>query len=432
MNVNWTDRLFLLASAAILFGLQAGPMMGQHGGPPSGGSPTGAPGAGSVGPAGSIPGTGTRGTTGLPGTGYGNGNYGTYSPNNSPYNTRPIFLTGKVMFDDGSPTNPNIRIERVCGGNVRLEAHTDGQGRFSFQIGGNSNPTVDADASDDTMGNMGQSPNGLPSSQVGGLADGRTGGMNPLWNCELRAQYPGYLSDSIDLANRRSLDDPNVGTIILRRAANVKGSTVSATTEEAPKKAQKNYQKGLQLAQKGQLEQAEKHFQQATDIYPKYAVAWFALGQVHEQLHDKADARKAYLLAASSDNKYVSPLNRLALLSAEENQWKDTADYSQRVIDLNPIEFPGSFWYNAVANFNLKKINEAQKSATALVKLDTQHRYPEAQRMLAQIALAKNDYPNAASHLREYLVLNPGAKDADALKQTLLKMDQASAETKKQ
>lgn len=431
MRLNWTDSFLLFAAAGLVCLLQAPPMLAQHGGPPGAASSAGA-GAGSVGSAGSIGTAGTRGTTNsIPGMTPGTGN-GTYGTTNNPNNTRPIFLSGKVMFDDGSPTNANIRIERVCGGNVRLEAHTDSKGRFSFQVG--ENPTVDTDAADDSPANMGRTP-GSPASlgapeTAGGLS-GTRAGVNPLWNCELRASYPGYLSDNVDLANRRSLDDPNVGTIILRRAGNVKGSTVSLTSAEAPKKAQKNYEKGLQLAQKGDLDQAEKHLQQATDIYPKYALAWFALGEVKEQQNDKADARKDYILAASADNKYVSPLNRLALLSAEDSKWQDAADYSQRVIELNPIEFPACFWYSAIANFNLKKIDEAQKSATALLKLDTQHKYPETERMLAQIALAKNDYPSAAAHLRSYLVLNPGAKDADALKQTLLKIDQASAATKK-
>ncbi|MBV8072604.1 MAG: tetratricopeptide repeat protein [Acidobacteriaceae bacterium] len=430
MFVNWTSRSFnawrrVALWVALLFCMQA-MMLAQHGGgaPGGGGGGTGA-GAGN---AGSLGGAGTRGTTGsipgLPGTGV-----GSTAPNTGPPYTRPIFLSGKVVFDDGSPVNANIRIERVCGGNVRLEAHTDSKGRFSFQVG--QNQAIDTDASDDAPSMRGITGNStLNSPDTTGL--GRTGiGANPLWNCELRASYPGYLSDMVDLSTRRSLDDPNVGTIILRRAANVKGSTVSLVSAEAPKKAQKNFEKGVQSAQKGDLEQAEKHLQDAVDIYPKYAAAWFALGQVKERANDLPDARKAYIEAATADDKYVSPLDRLALLSAKEEKWQDTADYSKRVIDLNPVEFPSAFWYSAIANFNLKNIDEAQKSATALVKLDTQHKYPEAERMLAQIALSKDDYAGAAAHLRSYLSENPGAKDADSLKQTLLKIDEASAAAKK-
>ena len=250
MRLNWTDSFLLFAAAGLVCLLHAQPMLAQHGGPPGAGSSPGA-GAGSVGSAGSIGTAGTRGTTSsIPGMTPGTGN-GTYGTTNNPYNTRPIFLSGKVMFDDGSPTNANIRVERVCGGNVRLEAHTDSKGGFSFQVG--ENPTVDTDAADDSPANMGRAP-GSPASlgapETAGQLSGTRAGANPLWNCELRASYPGYLSDNVDLANRRSLDDPNVGTIILRRAGNVKGSTVSLTSAEAPKKAQKNYEKGCNSRKK--------------------------------------------------------------------------------------------------------------------------------------------------------------------------------------
>ncbi|MBV8550050.1 MAG: tetratricopeptide repeat protein [Acidobacteriaceae bacterium] len=410
-----TDRHFVTLSVALLFGLQAGPLIAQKA---PGGTGTGA---------GSVGGAGSRGTTGsIPGTGMGTSTGGLNAPG---YN-RPIFLSGRVQFDDGSELNPNIRIERVCGGSARLEAHTDGKGRFSFQVG--NNQAMDTDASDEMPGSS-RNPmtNGGANSGVYSSGIGRGAGMNPLWNCELRAAYPGYVSDSIDLANWHTMDNPDVGIIVLHRLANVKGSTISLTTAEAPKKAQKNYEKGLQFAQKGDLEQGEKHLQAAVDLYPKYAVAWYALGQIEERQNRLDDARKSYLAAVAADNKYVSPYSRLALIAASRAKWQDAVDYSKQVIDLNPIEFPSAFWYSAIAYYNLHDLDQAQKSAVALVKLDTAHKYPEAERMLAEISLQKDNYAEAANHLRAYLQLNPTAKDADALKQTLLKIDQASAEVKK-
>ncbi len=426
MRPIWTHRRCLFPSAVLTISLSALPMMAQKG------SPGGPPGIGSsAGTAGTAGLPGSRGTIGsIPGSTPGSipGTSTTSIPGNGPLSSRPIFLTGKVMFDDGSQTNSNIRIERVCGGNVHLEAHTDSKGGFSLQVG--ASQTLDTDAADASPGQMTGNP--LSNQSLGGTGGltGGANGMNPLWNCELRAAYPGYLSDTIELANRRSMDDPNIGAIILHRAGNIKGTTISLTSAEAPKKAQKDLEKGQQLADKGQLEDAEKRLQQAVDIYPKYAEAWFTLGDVLEREKKTADARKAYLQAVSADSKYVSPVNRLALLAAEDRQWQEAADYSKQVIELNPIEFPSAFWYSAVANFNLRRMDEAQKSALALVKLDTRHRYPEAERMLAQIALSKDNYTDAANHLRAYLLINPSVADAEALKQAISKMDQAHAEAR--
>jgi len=46
---------------------------------------------------------------------------------------------------------------------------------------------------------------------------------------------------------------------------------------------------------------------------------------------------------------------------------------------------------------------------------------------MAQLLLDKGNYSEAAGHLRNYLTLVPNAKNADNLKQILLKLDQANA-----
>lgn len=343
---------------------------------------------------------------------------------------RTIFLSGKVMFDDGTPPNTNIRIERVCSGSPRLEAYTDHKGNFSFQLG--KNTEVDADAADNSMDGMFGQPGGQSSGMPGGGGSMMSSSsMAALWNCELRAAYPGYSSDVIELATRRSLDDPNVGTIVLHRLAKVSGTTLSATTALAPKKAQKEYQKGLQLAQKGNFEEAEKQLAKATEEYPKYATAWFALGEVQQREGHAAEAQKSYAAAIAADNKYVSPYNQLALLSLQGGKWQDAADYSKQAISLNPVEFPAAFWFNAVANYKLKKMEQAEKSAKDLVAMDTAHRFPDAESLLGELLLDRGDYPDAATHLRAYLALRPNAQNADAIKQALSKIEQASAEAKK-
>jgi tetratricopeptide (TPR) repeat protein len=349
---------------------------------------------------------------------------------NGPLSNQSIFLSGKVMFDDGSSPNPDVRIERICAGRTRLEGHVDSKGRFSIQLG--QNGEVDAEAGDATSNSgFGTRGGGMPNS-ISSSNGARSSGLNSsLWSCELRASYPGYRSDTVELGSRRALDDPNVGTIILHRLANVKGSTISLTTAQAPKPALKNFEKGEQLAEKGKLEDAEKHLLEATSVYPKFAAAWFALGQVEQREDKPADARKAYLAAIDADAKYVSPYNQLALLAGQDGKWEDSAAYSKQALDLNPVEFPSAFWYNAIANYNLRKTDDAAKSAQALVKMDTEHRYPEAENLLAQVALEKHDYADAATHLRAYLALVPNAKNADALKSQLLKMDEASAAAKK-
>ena len=125
--------------------------------------------------------------------------------------------------------------------------------------------------------------------------------------CQLQAYYPGYRSDSIDLSTRHALDNPDVGVIVLHRLGNVQGTAISITSALAPKKARKAYEKGMQLAAKGKLDEAQKHLQEAVDEYPKYASAWYDLGRMQASGHDAAAARKSFEAAIAADSKYVSP-----------------------------------------------------------------------------------------------------------------------------
>ena len=68
---------------------------------------------------------------------------------------RSIFLSGKVMLDDGTPPPEPVTIERVCNGNPRPEGYTDTKGRFSFELGRNSAMMADASTNSGSFDGIG-------------------------------------------------------------------------------------------------------------------------------------------------------------------------------------------------------------------------------------------------------------------------------------
>jgi len=405
----FTDRLACFVTLAFFF-LAVEAALAQKGGPPpagpsapSTGSPTTRSPMGSI-PSNPFPGSTTSSTT-------------------------PIILTGRVMFDDGTPPNPNIRIERVCGGaTVRFEAHTDTKGRFSLQLGQNNN--LDLDAADSASGGIFNSGGNSNSS-----ASSRLNPNNPtstqLMGCELRASYPGYRSDVVELSMWKPLDNPNVGTIVLHHLTNVVGSTLSVTTALAPKHAQKEYEKGLALEAKGDFASAEKHLLDATEVYPKYAVAWCALGETQQKQGKNDAARKSFEASIAADNKLVTPYGDLSMLAVQAGNWQEAAEDTARVIQLNPIEFPAAFWFNAFANYKLNKPGDAERSLKQLLQLDTAHKYPQGERLFAQILYEKGNYSEAETHLNAYLALRPGVAQEREARELLAKLEQANAEAHK-
>jgi tetratricopeptide (TPR) repeat protein len=343
-----------------------------------------------------------RGTTTTPGTSTtGNsGSGGVVLPNiptnlpptpsspNPDVNGRGAFFYGKVAMADGSALPYQVVIQRVCGGSARPQGYADSKGDFSFHVGQAQDMMADA-----TSG----SADGMGSNR------GSTQSSTTPFACDLRALLPGYRSDVISLSTRRNLDDPNLGTIFLHRLANVEGLTTSVTAALAPKDAKRAFEKGLEAARKGKLDEARADYQKATELYPRYAYAWFELGRVHEQREHIAEARDAYSKSIDADSKFVNPYERLYLLSLKQQNWEEVAQTTEKIMRLNPYDFPKAIYYNAVANFQLGKFDAAEKSAREAASMDSASRNPGIHYVLGVILANKQDLKGAAECLRVYL-----------------------------
>src|SRR5207244_1652346 len=155
---------------------------------------------------------------------------------------------------------------------------------FGFELGGKFNGTM-RDASESSGFDFGADSGigtSTPGSKITSLSGGSPfGGENRFANCELRGRLAGYRSQTINLASRRPLDNPDVGVILLHRmSGNEGGSTVSASSLAAPKDARKAYEKAIEALKKHKPEDAEKSLEKAVEAYPAYAAAWFELARL--------------------------------------------------------------------------------------------------------------------------------------------------------
>jgi len=235
------------------------------------------------------------------------------------------------------------------------------------------------------------------------------------------------------LGARRALDNPDVGTIILRRLANVEGLTISATSALAPKDAKKAFEKARNAAKKQKWEEAEKEFQKAVDLYPKYAAAWYQLGLVQQELKNDEGARKSYAQALAADPKFVSPYQQLAMMAAHEQKWQEVIDDTDRLLRLNPVDFPQAWLFNSLGNYYLKNLDAAEKSAREGISHDAAHHYATMNHVLGVILAQKQDYAGAAAQLRDYIHFAPNANDIAQVKEQLSEVEKVlGPEAKKQ
>lgn len=333
------------------------------------------------------------------------------NPSNNPNfeMTRPIFLRGRVVLDQGMRVTEPIAIQRVCNGAAHREGYTDSEGNFSIQVGDNSN-FQDA-------------------SESGVFGTGRPTSVNPrqLWNCELRAVLPGYSSSTISLAGRDFSDMGSVGNITLHRMGGVEGTSISITSLKAPDKAKHEYAKAIESYEKKKYPDAEKHLAKALEFYPQYATAWDLRGKEQQQQHQEDEAIKSYQAAIAADDKLVGPYIRLAALYSVKGNWAEVLRLTDRATALDPFSYPDAWLLKGAAQYNMKQFADAERSAAKALDLDKEHRFPRAELLMASLLQIKQNYPGAAEHFRNFLKLDPKAPEAAQINSFLAKYDQQTA-----
>jgi len=393
------------------------------GGATAGGAPGGAPGGTTGGTPGGTPG----GTIGLPGN---NRNTSPFpqqqQPNMDQMQNRPIFLSGKVRMEDGSAPPETVTIERMCMGRGTPipEGYTDSKGGFGFQVGQRAGMLPDASISTGDDG-FGSRPGGMF-----GNTSGRSGiSERDLMSCELRASLPGYRSTIVNLSGRRTLDNPDVGTIILRRLGDVSGFTTSATSLMAPKEAKKSLEKARNSLKKNKLPDAQKELELAVAAHPKYAEAWYELGRVQAMQNNLDAAKSSYQKSLEADDKFVRPYLGLAAMEAQQQRWVEVKQLTEKVIKLNRYDFPAAFFYGAVANYNLRDSEAAEKLCRSGIEADQYHQMPKMSHLLGMILTDKQDFKGASEHLSAYVKFAPKANDIEQVKKQLAEINGKVAQT---
>lgn len=295
------------------------------------------------------------------------------------------------MLDDGTQLSEPVAIETFCQGQRHTVAVTDPHGNFSFQFG---DPTLPQ------SGDFTDAANSMMSATQNQKEE-------TTWKeCQLDAVLPGYTSEVVELAERVDASgEGDIGRIILHRMAHVEGTSISVTSALAPNNAKKALESAREEEKKGQLDKAEQSLQKAVKIYPKYASAWFELGRIQIAKKDLAGAKQSFQQSVNADPKFVNPYDGLAQLAFQARQWAEVVDTTNKLLALNPVNFPSAYFLNGVADYYLHNLDAAEKTVRQGVKVDEAHSVPKLQYLLGMILVQKHDFAGAEDSLKQYLRL---------------------------
>lgn len=333
---------------------------------------------------------------------------------------RPILITGSAVLASGERPVEPVMIKRICASRVTPEGYTDSKGKFSFTIGGDTSTAAIMDASvgnsrsDDLI--MGNTP-----TSIGLVPVDPSGGVD-LTGCTLVADAPGYRSDPIMLTRLRSMDRTDVGQFILTPLGGNFASVVSVTSLEAPKEAQKAYDKAMQEVRKGNSAKVEKvisELEKAVALYPRYAAALTLLGQAKLQIGDIPGAEKALEAAVDADPRFIRPYGPLILLRIGQQDWDRVAILADFVLSFDPAN-TNIRWYQTIALYELGNIDEAAAAIDRLQKdAQAEATYPQMHHLRGLIYAQRGKFQDAAAEYKEYLELAPDSVSRDTISEQL-------------
>ena len=319
---------------------------------------------------------------------------------------RPFILSGKVMLGNGMTPPGPVKIYLDCNGRRIPAGYTNSKGAFSVDINNRHNALVDASVGGPWHGH--------------GVCIDRFGRVN-LFGCRLLAEVGGYQADPIQLASLRSVfDNPDVGTMVLRRLDGVEGMSISFTSLSAPRKARKAYDKAFGEMQEKEpnLQEAEKELETAVGLHSEYAAAWNLLGHVRIMRDDREGGRAAFEQAVEADPKLLDPYPALARLALVEERWDDGLQLSNQLLRLNP-HVAIAHYYSAIANFRLGRMEASRKSVLELQEKSSDRDFPQSHQILGMIHTEQGLYEQAARSYRDYLGVQPDGPFASQIQRQL-------------
>lgn len=196
---------------------------------------------------------------------------------------------------------------------------------------------------------------------------------------------------------------------------------VDVSEQLIPKKARKEYKKGVEAIRDREVEKALKHFQQAIEIHPEYVSAWHALGILRLRLGQAQEAQASFERAVEINPSSAPPRVMLGVLFNAAHRYPDAREHLEHAIQLNPASW--------LARFELSRACWAQGDVSAAEEHITRahelnQRIPQVHLMRANVYLVRKDYRAVVGEFDEFLALVPQGAMAENVRQRKTQLEE--------
>lgn len=320
-------------------------------------------------------------TGGNPGGPGGPGNTNPISPMNIPNNSSQPRMTRLEIQLTSDGTRPlavqaMVQLSLMSGGTIQ-ENYTDMDGRVSFSV-------------------------------------------PPAENYQVRVSGPGIETSqsSFELFDGESFHHQAIVVKLTADAkSNLPGGMVSAAMLNVPAKARHEYDKGMELMQKGKLADAKKHLEKATEIYPDFDWAFNNIGVIDMRTNDVPGAREAFTRAVTINSKNFDADRNLARLKLREDDYEGAKTLLKNALTSRPGD-QEALGMLSFAELKTQQYDQALSDAEK-VHQDGRDIFPLAHLVAATVRESKGDLSLAQKQYEMYLKEAPDSPQAQVAKQGL-------------
>lgn len=199
-----------------------------------------------------------------------------------------------------------------------------------------------------------------------------------------------------------------------------KATVVKAENAGIPPAALGHFDKAVSLSGSGDHRAAINELNQAIAVYPGFANAYNEMGVQYMKLNDLEKADIALQAALKIKPDSFEPLLNRGIVLLRQKRYADSEASLKSALMTNASSAFAQYYLGRTLTA-LERFDDAEQALKQSITLsgDTLH---EAHRMLANLYIARGNDARAIEELEKYLVLAPGASDAENLKKIIVQL----------
>jgi Flp pilus assembly protein TadD len=294
-------------------------------------------------------------------------------------------ISGKVVLPSGQAVNNRVKVTLTGARFADVTAYTNNEGRFIFT--GISDGTY-------TLEVIGDPDRFLAVTQ------------------EVRVTYGSHPVLIVAMRERGSNSKKPTNNVVA--AAEVDTSI--------PEAAKKEFEKGTQSSNKGNIQDAIQRFKKALEIHPNYLMARNNLGAQYLKLGQWPDAIEQFEAAIAISDKALSPRQNLAIALIEMRKYPEAVEHLNEALSIDSSSATVHL-YLGIASLGVENVEQAERALTTALSLGG-NAYSIAHFYRALAHMKKGEREPAMRELKSYLDKAPEGDKAPRAKQLLERLKQ--------